>query len=145
MKLKDFKNLARHGKIEMTLRYAHKRQEDLAGAVNLLPPLREDPLRMRAAGCERFNRTKTPTTRLPPVARGPETTQAPTVSGLVRRLSLVVFSEGDGARTRNHRIDSPPVSFRKRRRRSHLRRRQAVIRPETGPTNQTQWLGHRRN
>ena len=36
----------------------------------------------------------------------PKTMQAPTESGLVRQCSLMI-SEGDGARTRNHRIDSP--------------------------------------
>jgi hypothetical protein len=39
----------------------------------------------------------------------------------IRRKSLLFLSEGDGTRTRNHRIDSPNLPRRKTKRRKSFR------------------------
>ncbi len=47
MTLMQLKNFARHGKIEMTLRYTHTNKDELTDAVRQLPKLGNDPLRAR--------------------------------------------------------------------------------------------------
>ena len=47
MKLNVLKEFARHGKVEMTLRYTHTAKAEAAEAVNRLPPLRDEPARRR--------------------------------------------------------------------------------------------------
>ncbi len=47
MTLTQLRNFARHGKIEMTLRYTHTTKEELTEAVRQLPKLGDDPVRSR--------------------------------------------------------------------------------------------------
>src|SRR5207248_8490822 len=75
----------------------------------------------------------------------PKTMQAPTESGLVRQCSLMI-SEGDGARTRNHRIDSPvlyPIELRPRTlasRAPQFMRRGQVFQPQ--PNQRTRQIAN---
>jgi integrase len=130
--LRTLQELAGHSKPELTARYSHRRLYDLAGAVEKLPNLvptipaaAEIPLRLTgteggagvppgvpAGYAERHQSAPQHTSGMIGGGQG-ESTQALEMEGAgasQHRPALLCISEGDGTRTRNHRIDSPNTS-----------------------------------
>jgi integrase len=133
--LRTLQELAGHSTPVLTARYSHRRLYDLAGAVEKLPSILpgKDPPQadtLRATGTEGDNTAPqladayTPLPQLPATGReklrlieGENGDKSENATGLkplnfsgdeadCDSLRLPEISEGDGTRTRNHRIDS---------------------------------------
>ena len=133
--LRTLQELAGHSTPTLTARYSHRRLHDLAGAIGKLPsllpaelPAQQERQVLRATGTDAsasVDGAYTPLTRTADSGCGPEMvsdydrpeTLLPSTSRNLLSLQAVEdgrgqlsvgdTSEGDGTRTRNHRIDSP--------------------------------------
>jgi hypothetical protein len=122
MSITKLMQFARHTKIETSMRYNHLKKEELADAVSRLPNLPGDDL-VECAKAETgaadapvspdhksdhddfiVSRSMSSADMMCPCC---ETKISPDEVRAYLRMTLHVTSEGDGARTRNHRIDSP--------------------------------------
>ncbi len=127
--LRTLQELAGHSKPELTARYSHRRLYDLAGAVDKLPNLVPASPEVVAVPLARTG-TDDETGVVPGVGTAdiglhrdalkytmgtverlsddsPQPVEMKGAGACLHRPASVCMSEGDGTRTRNHRIDSP--------------------------------------
>jgi integrase/recombinase XerC len=124
--LRTLQELAGHSKPELTARYSHRRLEDLAGAMEKMPNFLAAPdATPSAPGSEQLTQLALSLLALAGTPATSGTSEQPgsgeQVLGGEKKEPLktqgfdvipselwsLLFSEGDGTRTRNHRIDSP--------------------------------------